>query len=157
MTDFNYAAPELMGMCSECLFFECDGCPRQIKGETTWTDVYAYGRLYYVVSPAIHLGRLMMTVQVFFDAMPFEGQKQNQIASFISSRKQLPRQDSPRMDDDTWDLVKDCWFHNPSERPTMERIVANLKPRPESLINSLIAEVWTSKILVNFLLLTITS
>lgn len=142
MTDsINYAAPELMGMCSKCLSFECHGCPGHIKGETRETDVYAYGRLYYVVSPVAYLARLMVTVQVFFDAIPFEGQRQNQIINLIASGKQPRRQDSPRMNDGTWNLVEHCWFRDPSGRPTMEEIVARHMPRPESLITSLIAEV----------------
>ncbi|KAF8351812.1 kinase-like domain-containing protein [Amanita rubescens] len=121
MTDsINYAAPELMGM---------------FKRETTQTDVYAYGRLYYMV---------------FFDAMPFEGKKPSQILELISSGIRPYRPDSPRMDDDIWKLVEDCWSPDPSRRPTMEQIVAShmLMPRPmprpmsrpESLITSLMAE-----------------
>ena len=27
------------------------------------------------------------------------------------------------MDDGIWNLIEQCWMHNPSERPTMEQIV----------------------------------
>ena len=27
------------------------------------------------------------------------------------------------MDDGIWNLIEQCWMHNPSERPTMEKIV----------------------------------
>ena len=45
----SYAAPELLGICSECGRPECNECHEGHKGKTMKTDVYAFGCLYYAV------------------------------------------------------------------------------------------------------------
>ncbi|KAF8351814.1 kinase-like domain-containing protein [Amanita rubescens] len=121
----NYAAPELVGLCTTCWRLECDGCPGQRKGKTTQTDVYAYGCLYYTV---------------FFGVITFQGVQQNQFLLLFLRRKQPSRLPDPKMDDDTWDLVEQCWSCDPSKRPTMEKIVDSHMPNPDSPLTALISE-----------------
>ncbi|SRR6266550_6106186 len=46
----NFAAPELLGMCSKCCRFECSGCDWNQEGrETMQMDVHAFGCLHYAV------------------------------------------------------------------------------------------------------------
>ena len=50
----NFVAPELLGMCTMCGLFDCDGCrgdqaSKQKRSKTMETDVYAFGCLYYAV------------------------------------------------------------------------------------------------------------
>jgi hypothetical protein len=57
----NFAAPELFGVCEKCGQQDCDGCQEdrdapQVK-KTIPTDVYAFGCLYYAVSPSAYLAR----------------------------------------------------------------------------------------------------
>ena len=51
---FNFAAPELIGMCATCGELDCDephhDGNEQHKIKTMKTDVYAFGCLYYEVS-----------------------------------------------------------------------------------------------------------
>ena len=50
---FNFAAPELFGICATCGEIDCeevhDGDEEQHKMKTKKTDVYAFGCLYYAV------------------------------------------------------------------------------------------------------------
>ncbi|KAF8351810.1 kinase-like domain-containing protein [Amanita rubescens] len=123
----NYAAPELVGMCTLCYQTQCDGsgCPGENKGKTTQTDVYAFGCIYYTV---------------FFGTMPFQGETLYRIIPYILNGKRPSRLDSPKMDDDTWNLVQQCWSHNPSGRPSMDEIVTSHMTRPASLLTTLIIE-----------------
>ncbi|KAF8331207.1 kinase-like domain-containing protein, partial [Amanita rubescens] len=98
----SFAAPELFGMCGEC-------------GKTMETDVYAFGCLYYTI---------------FFDIVPFHGKNSLQIMWSVTSGDRPDRFQSPRMDDDTWNLIESCWKSRPSERPTMEEIMKRLTPSP---------------------------
>ena len=84
-------------------------------------------------------------VQAFFGTIPFEGQASHLITYWITKGQRPSRLDSPKMDDETWNLVTNCWLHEPSERPTMNEIVARLMARPESPLTSLIIEVCTSR------------
>jgi hypothetical protein len=38
------------------------------------------------------------------------------------------RLESPRIEENTWKLMEDCWKSIPSERPTMVQIAALMKP-----------------------------
>ena len=53
----NFAAPELFGVCTECGQTDCDGCyeshEKQHSSKTMETDIYAFGCLYYAVSPRL--------------------------------------------------------------------------------------------------------
>ncbi|KAF8737311.1 hypothetical protein AX14_013087 [Amanita brunnescens Koide BX004] len=112
----NYASPEQFGMCSECGELECGKCHQGHRGKTMKTDVYAYGGLYYAI---------------FFDAVPFQGKNLLQIMASLT-RGELPeRLESPRMEENTWNLIQDCWKSKPSERITMDEIVEMLRIRRE--------------------------
>ncbi|KAF8328317.1 kinase-like domain-containing protein [Amanita rubescens] len=111
----NFAAPELFGMCGECGHQECDGRHKghemRHTGKTMETDVYAFGCLYYTI---------------FFDIVPFHGKDILRITRSLISGDRPNRLQSPRMDDDTWNLIESCWKSRPSERPTMEEIMKRL-------------------------------
>lgn len=47
-----------------------------------------------------------------------------QIIGSLASGKYSKRLADPSMDDRIWDLIQRCWLRNPSERPTMEQILA---------------------------------
>ncbi|KAF8338411.1 kinase-like domain-containing protein [Amanita rubescens] len=106
----NYAAPELFGMCIKC-GLECDGCEEGHITKTMETDVYAFGCLHYAT---------------FFDTAPFHGKNDFQIVGLVRSGVRPGRLESPKMEDDTWDLIENCWKSNPVERLTMEQIVEAL-------------------------------
>ena len=63
---FNYAAPELFGMCTTCRQFDCngshDGQDEQHRTKTMETDVYAFGCLYYAVRFRLSLSNLIGTL-----------------------------------------------------------------------------------------------
>ena len=40
------------------------------------------------------------------------------------------RLESPKMEDDTWELILKCWKFKPSERPAMEQIVRAIDSDP---------------------------
>jgi hypothetical protein len=67
MQKLNFAAPELFSLCDECGQYGCNGhcedhdCSFPPGKKTMQTDVYAFGCLYYAVSMALYLPRLMMT------------------------------------------------------------------------------------------------
>ncbi|KAF8345488.1 kinase-like domain-containing protein [Amanita rubescens] len=91
-----FAAPELFGMCIKC------------GHKTMKTDVYAFGCLYY---------------STFFDTVPFHGTNDFKIIRLLMKGKRPRRLESPRMADNTWNLIQRCWESIPSKRPTMEQIV----------------------------------
>ncbi|KAF8689674.1 hypothetical protein AX14_003217 [Amanita brunnescens Koide BX004] len=107
----SYAAPELLGICSECGRPECNECHEGHKGKTMKTDVYAFGCLYYAI---------------FFDVVPFQLRSDSQIIRLIMSGKRPKRLDYPRMEDNAWNLIQSCWKPKGSERPTMDNIVKTL-------------------------------
>lgn len=47
----SFAAPELLGLCTKCFQYDCDGCEsdKPKTNKTMETDVYAFGSLYYSV------------------------------------------------------------------------------------------------------------
>ncbi|KAF8659931.1 hypothetical protein AX14_007498 [Amanita brunnescens Koide BX004] len=107
----QYASPEQFGMCSECSELECGECHQGYRGKTMKTDVYAYGCLYYAI---------------FFDVVPFQGKNQFQIMTSVAKRELPDRLKSPEMEDNTWNLIQNCWKSRPSERTTMDEIVEML-------------------------------
>ena len=89
-------------------------------------------------------------VQAFFGTIPFEGQAPHLITYWIAKGQRPSRLDSPKMDDETWNLVTNCWLHEPSERPTMSEIVARLMARPESPLTFLITKVCSSRSSIHY-------
>ena len=65
-------------------------------------------------------------MQIFFDTVPFEGKSILQTVRLLVRGAQPDRFQSPSIDDETWNLIEDCWKTRPSERPTMEQIVTRL-------------------------------
>ena len=65
--------------------------------------------------------------------------------SLFSDDEQPSCSYSPRIDGNTWELVKECWLRKSSERPTMDKIVESHVSRPDSLLTTLITEVRASK------------
>ncbi|KAF8313734.1 kinase-like domain-containing protein [Amanita rubescens] len=115
--NLHFAAPELFGVCTNCNDPQCDGCFENQKvrhrNKTMKTDVYAFGCLYYVT---------------FFNTIPFQGRNNFQVVRLVTGGMRPTRLESPRMEDNTWNLIENCWKFNPSERLTMEQIVRMLRP-----------------------------
>ncbi|KAF8326237.1 kinase-like domain-containing protein, partial [Amanita rubescens] len=115
----SFAAPELFGVCIECGRSDCDGCyegyEKHHTCKTTETDVYAFGSLYYAV---------------FFDTVPFHGINDFQIVRLVMDGKRPDRLERPKMEENAWGLIQNCWETIPSKRPTMEEIVAVSTPLP---------------------------
>ena len=82
--------------------------------------------------------------------MPFHQELPYRIPFLLSSGKQPSRLSSPKMEDHTWNLIEECWFRDPSKRPTMERIVDSHMPIPDSPLTALISEVCTFESSMNF-------
>jgi len=117
----NFAAPELYDKCAKCGLPECDGrhgdhhAPD--KSKTKETDIYAFGCLYYAI---------------FFDTIPFQGSNGLQVMQLVTKGVHPERLTSPRMEDNTWNLIQSCWQSKFSERPTMEQIVMTLTSMTQS-------------------------
>jgi hypothetical protein len=62
-------------------------------------------------------------LQIFFDTLPFQGKNDCQVMRLVTSGMRPERLESPRIGDNTWNLIESCWKSNPGERPTMEQIV----------------------------------
>ncbi|KAF8328316.1 hypothetical protein F5887DRAFT_151059 [Amanita rubescens] len=77
------------------------------------TDVCAFGCLYYAI---------------FFDTVPFQGAGLLQIIGAVTSGMRPDRLESPRMEDNVWNLIQKCWTSKPLERPTMGEVVKTLAP-----------------------------
>ncbi|KAK2463329.1 hypothetical protein APHAL10511_004640 [Amanita phalloides] len=111
----NFAAPELFGACNLCGMADCecredgDECRRK---KTMATDIYAFGCLYYAI---------------YFDRVPFLHKNDFQITKLVTTGQHPDRPTEPRMENDMWNLIHDCWATNPSERPKMKDIVARMK------------------------------
>ena len=65
-SSLNFAAPELFCVCDKCGGSGCAKCREdndamKTKRKTTKTDIYAFGCLYYTVSPLSYLGPLTVT------------------------------------------------------------------------------------------------
>ncbi|KAK2463326.1 hypothetical protein APHAL10511_004637 [Amanita phalloides] len=63
---------------------------------------------------------------IFFDRVPFLNKNEFQITMLVTSGRRPDRPTEPRMANDVWNLIQDCWASNPSERPTMEDVVAKM-------------------------------
>jgi hypothetical protein len=58
----------------------------------------------------------------------------------VTSGTHPDRLESPKMDDDTWNLLQRCWEMDPSKRPTMEELRTTLKGAEAfTLLQSLLA------------------
>lgn len=64
--------------------------------------------------------------QIFFDTVPFKGKHEYQIMRLIASGERPDRLQSPRMEDSTWNLIRNCWEDDPFQRPLMPQIVEKL-------------------------------
>jgi serine/threonine protein kinase len=129
---FNFAAPELIGMCATCGELDCDEShndeDEQHKIKTMETDVYAFGCLYYAVCRVIWFNSTLNDVlaQIFFDTVPFHGKRDFQIIRLVTKGVRPERLENPIMEEHLWNLVQRCWTSTASERPTMEEIMATL-------------------------------
>ena len=131
----HFAAPELFGMCNNCAEPACHGCGQgdhvQKGGKTMKTDVYAFGCLYYTVGFKCFnisiqpLERRCCLPQIFYGQLPFEGKNHYQIM-WLVTQKERPKQLGKSMETNTWNLLLDCWKQKPSDRPSMQEIVARL-------------------------------
>ena len=81
--------------------------------------------------------------------MPFQKEDPSHIPLIVLSGNQPSRLYNPNMNDDTWNLLKQCWPRDPSKRPTMEHIVESHTPSPYSPLSVLISEVCTFESLMN--------
>ena len=64
--------------------------------------------------------------QIFFDTVPFHGKRDFQIIRLLTKGARPERLDSPVMEEHIWNVIQRCWKSIPSERPTMEEIMATL-------------------------------
>ena len=93
------------------------------------TDVYAFGCLYYSVSPSFYyLALLIRLVQIFFNTVPF-GKDCSffRVSWLVVNGKRPGRLETPKMSDKTWKLVESCWKPEDSERPRMEGIELSIR------------------------------
>jgi hypothetical protein len=92
------------------------------------TDVYAFGCLYYAVSLSTDLSaRVTRLVQIFFNAVPYDGEVPFRIGWLVATGKRPPRLDKPKMQDSLWELISDCWKFHAADRPPMNQIVEAVK------------------------------
>lgn len=68
--------------------------------------------------------------QIFFDTVPFKGKIEYQIMRLVASGERSDRLSSPKMEDSTWNLIRDCWKDDPSQRPSMKQIVEKIDSPP---------------------------
>ena len=139
----NYAAPELfVGKCSECKKPQCSGCheQREAPKKTMQSDVYAFGCLYYAVSPSTDpSARVTRLVQIFFNSVPYEGESVYRIGWLVTNGERPQRLANPKMQDSLWELINDCWEFHASERPPMTLIVERVKLFIKSVQNKCIS------------------
>ncbi|KAJ7587898.1 kinase-like domain-containing protein [Mycena floridula] len=84
-----------------------EGGPNSLKG-----DVYAYGCVCY---------------EIFTGQVPFHELSNDIAVSLKIIRGSRPaRPETPLMEDDVWNLIRDCWKQDPDDRPTAEQIVQRL-------------------------------
>ena len=79
--------------------------------ESKAADVFAFG---------------MFAAEVFTGKIPFEGQKNEEVAHRISQggRPEMPRNSQAiGLTVEVWQLIESCWQQDPRTRPTMEEIV----------------------------------
>ncbi len=67
-----------------------------------------------------------MTAQIFFNTVPFQGKGQLQVMAAVTNGMRPDRLESPRMEDNVWNLIQKCWTSKPSERPTMGEVMKTL-------------------------------
>ncbi len=68
-----------------------------------------------------------LPAQIFFNTAPFLDKSDLQILGLVTKGVRPERLNSPRIDDNTWNLITSCWLCNPSERLTMDVIVKKMK------------------------------
>ena len=125
----NFAAPELIRDKNDQSDFDNRDCSedRFLKGKkTVQTDVYEFGCLSYAASSSTYSPFRRLTrhsIQVFFDAVPFQGIDEFEITQLITSGNRPVRLGNPKIGDGAWNVIDYCWAPDPSKRPTMEQIV----------------------------------
>jgi hypothetical protein len=77
---------------------------------------------FHLIGALIHWG----PVQTFFDSTPFHGKNELQIFHLVTKGKRPVRLESPRMEDDTWNLIQRCWEPIPSKRLTIKDVATAL-------------------------------
>lgn len=131
---FNYAAPELFITQSENdddILYE--GQDSHKGSKTVETDIYAFGCLYYAVRFSFLdlVGLVLLSratsLQIWFDAVPFQGKYEYQIMRLVTSGGRPDRLETPRMNSATWKVIQSCWKDDPLLRPTSEDIKTQLK------------------------------
>ena len=93
---FNFAAPELIGMCATCGELDCDEShndeDEQHKIKTMKTDVYAFGCLYYAVCFMLSSGTLSDVLHRYsLTLFPF--MERETFKSYDSSQREYVRSD----------------------------------------------------------------
>jgi len=73
---------------------------------TTKSDVWSYGIVLYEI---FTLGE-----------NPYDGMTGEEVFTFVASGHRLPR--TPAVSSDLYNLMKQCWHENPSERPTFSSV-----------------------------------
>jgi len=91
---------------------ECGEWHEQKRCKSMKMDVYSFGSLYYAI---------------FFNTV-----QDSQPPGSVAGGARPDRLRSPKMEDDTWNLIQSCWKPKHSERPTMEEIVKTLTQRPKT-------------------------
>ncbi|PFH49089.1 hypothetical protein AMATHDRAFT_5234 [Amanita thiersii Skay4041] len=101
---FHFTAPEL---------FDDDMDDEQLMRvkRTEQSDVYSFACLYY---------------EIYYSFLPFERLKGQPlvIINRVKNGKRPRRLEQPSIDDRDWELIEQCWHQVPSERPSMDDVVA---------------------------------
>ena len=125
----NFAAPEL--------FVNSDGPESESATTTTEeSDIYAFGCLYYEASNISMLVFDSRTMQIYYDAVPFEGKEYVEIMRAVTHGERPPRRINPPMSDEEWNLINSCWMESRQQRPRAMYIAVKLRPAPESGVAS---------------------
>jgi serine/threonine protein kinase len=94
---FNFAAPELIGMCATCGGLDCDEPhndeDEQHKIKTMKTDVYAFGCLYYAVCRVIWFNSTLSDVLHRYSLTLFLFMGRETFKSYDSSPREYARSD----------------------------------------------------------------
>ncbi|KAM6501328.1 Protein kinase-like domain containing protein [Amanita muscaria] len=110
----NFAAPELFGTWDDDDDDDWSDSDDDGTGvvRTHKSDVYAFGCLYY---------------EIHFNAIPFEDVPYVQLMKQVTRyRKRPDRIGEPPLGDKAWKLIKRCWIHEASRRPTMEAVIESM-------------------------------
>ena len=123
-----FAAPELFGICLNCGLPTCTGCgeggPNTGKKNTPNRPLCIRMPLLPSEFQLIIHSAADGGLQIYFDAIPFGGGlSQFHVMKHLAVGKRPERLETPRMEDDEWNLIQSCWHSIPSERPNFRDIV----------------------------------